>query len=157
MYKCGCLCIKSHLQKQILGWIWPVGYSLPIFELKVERLVKWQLQYFRPLAWARFVIEGITIKYIYIYICVCVCVCVYIYIYIYKKWQPTPVFLPGEFHWQRSLAGYSPNGHRESYMTEWLIFSLLCIWSKILNGYSCLDTLGKKSIFSSWKESNNWG
>ena len=25
-----------------------------------------------------------------------------------KKWQPTPVFLPGESHGQRSLAGYSP-------------------------------------------------
>ena len=25
-----------------------------------------------------------------------------------KKWQPTPVFLPGEFHAQRSLASYSP-------------------------------------------------
>ena len=25
-----------------------------------------------------------------------------------KKWLPTPVFLPGEFHGQRSLAGYSP-------------------------------------------------
>ena len=24
-----------------------------------------------------------------------------------RKWQPTPVFLPGEFHGQRSLAGYS--------------------------------------------------
>ena len=24
------------------------------------------------------------------------------------KWQPTPVFLPGESHGQRSLAGYSP-------------------------------------------------
>ena len=29
-----------------------------------------------------------------------------------KKWQPTPIFLPGEFHGQRSLAGYSPRGHR---------------------------------------------
>ena len=29
-----------------------------------------------------------------------------------RKWQPTPVFLPGEFHGQRSLAGYSPWGHR---------------------------------------------
>ena len=26
------------------------------------------------------------------------------------KWQPTPAFLPGEFHGQRSLAGYSPWG-----------------------------------------------
>ena len=27
-----------------------------------------------------------------------------------RKWQPTPVFLPGEFHWQRTLAGYTPWG-----------------------------------------------
>ena len=32
--------------------------------------------------------------------------------------QPTPVFLPGEFHGQRSLVGYSPWGCRESDMTE---------------------------------------
>ena len=25
-----------------------------------------------------------------------------------SKWQPTPVFLPGKSHGQRSLAGYSP-------------------------------------------------
>ena len=25
-----------------------------------------------------------------------------------RGWQPTPVFLPGEFHGQRSLVGYSP-------------------------------------------------
>ena len=35
-----------------------------------------------------------------------------------RKWQHTPVFLPGESHGQRSLAGYSPWGHRESDMTE---------------------------------------
>jgi len=29
-----------------------------------------------------------------------------------RKWQPTPVFLPGES--QGSLAGYSPRGHKES-------------------------------------------
>jgi len=29
------------------------------------------------------------------------------------KWQPTPVFLPGESHGQRSLAGFSPWGHKE--------------------------------------------
>ena len=27
-----------------------------------------------------------------------------------RKWQPTPVFLPGESHGQSSLAGYSPWG-----------------------------------------------
>ena len=29
-----------------------------------------------------------------------------------RKWQATPVFLPGKFHGQRSLAGYSPWGRR---------------------------------------------
>ena len=35
-----------------------------------------------------------------------------------RAWQPTPVFLPGESHGQRSLVGYSPQGRRESVMTE---------------------------------------
>ena len=35
-----------------------------------------------------------------------------------KEWQPTPVFLPGEFHGQRNLAGYSLWGCKESDMTE---------------------------------------
>ena len=35
-----------------------------------------------------------------------------------RKWQPTPVFLPGKFHGQRSLVGYSPWDHRELDMTE---------------------------------------
>ena len=30
-----------------------------------------------------------------------------------RKWQPTPVFLPGKFHGERSLAGYSPQSHKE--------------------------------------------
>ena len=30
-----------------------------------------------------------------------------------KEWQPTPVLLPGEFHGQRSLAGYNPWGRKE--------------------------------------------
>ena len=39
-----------------------------------------------------------------------------------KSWRrarpPTPVFLPGESHEQRSLVGYSPQGHKELDMTE---------------------------------------
>ena len=50
-----------------------------------------------------------------------------------RTWQPTPVFLPGGSHGQKSLASYSPQGHKESGMTEatlhaclelFLIFSL---------------------------------
>ena len=35
-----------------------------------------------------------------------------------RKWQPTPVFLPGKFHGQRSLAAYSPWGCKNSDTTE---------------------------------------
>ena len=35
-----------------------------------------------------------------------------------REWLPTPVFLPGESHGQRSLVGYSPWGHQESAVTE---------------------------------------
>ena len=35
-----------------------------------------------------------------------------------RRWQPTPIFLPGESHGQRSLAGYNPWGHRELDTTE---------------------------------------
>ena len=48
-------------------------------------------------------------------------ICVYIG---RRKWQPTPVFLPVEFHGQRSLVGYSPWGHKESDMTERLTLTL---------------------------------
>ena len=35
-----------------------------------------------------------------------------------RKWQPAPVYLPGKSHGQRSLAGYSPWGLKESDTTE---------------------------------------
>ena len=35
-----------------------------------------------------------------------------------REWLPTSVFLPGEFHGQRSLEGYSPWGCKASDMTE---------------------------------------
>ena len=30
-----------------------------------------------------------------------------------RKWQPTPILLPGKSYGQRSLVGYSPQGHKE--------------------------------------------
>ena len=41
-----------------------------------------------------------------------------------KEMQPTPVFLPREFHGQKSLVGYSPWGGKDSDMTERLTPSL---------------------------------
>ena len=39
-----------------------------------------------------------------------------------RKWQPTPVFLHGESHGQRSLLSYSPRDRKELEMTEWIHF-----------------------------------
>ena len=49
---------------------------------------------------------------IYMYMCIC------IYTLWRRKWQPTPVFLPGESHGQRSLADHDPWGRRESDTAE---------------------------------------
>ena len=47
-----------------------------------------------------------------------------------RKWQPTPVFLPGESHGQRSLAGYSPwvarVGHNLANKSEVSVASNIC-------------------------------
>ena len=51
------------------------------------------------------------------------------FMYWRRKWQPTPVFLPGKSHGQRSLVGCSPWGREESDTTErfHFHFSLSCI------------------------------
>jgi len=48
-----------------------------------------------------------------------------------RKWQPTPVLLPGKSHGWRSLIGYSPWGPKESDMTEQLHFHFHCHLEKI--------------------------
>ena len=52
-----------------------------------------------------------------------------------RKWQSTPALLPGEFHRQRSVVGFSPWGHKESDMTEWLsTHNLLSIINVVQSG-----------------------
>ena len=41
-----------------------------------------------------------------------------------RKWQPTPVLLPGKSYGQRRVVGYSPWGHKESDTTEQIHFVL---------------------------------
>ena len=49
-----------------------------------------------------------------------------------REWLPTPVFLPWEFHGQKSLAGYRPGGCKELDTTEQLMLSFSelswCLW-----------------------------
>ena len=50
-----------------------------------------------------------------------------------RKWQPTPVFLPGEFHRERRLVGYSPWGCKESDTMEHLSTWNLEKWYRLTN------------------------
>ena len=73
------------------------------------------------------------------------------------KWQPTSVFLPGEFHGQRDLVDYSPWDCKESYTTEWLThththtqflcFYLLCYLS--LLAFFTWTTITTSTLISS--------
>ena len=45
-----------------------------------------------------------------------------------RKWQPTPVLLPGKFHGQRSLIDYSPWDRKELDTTERLHFHFIIIF-----------------------------
>ena len=58
-----------------------------------------------------------------------------------RKWQPTPVFLPGESHGWRSLVGYSPWSRKESDTTERLHFHFSTfLW---LKNFSPLNPWGR--------------
>ena len=50
-----------------------------------------------------------------------------------RKWQSTLVFLPGEYHGQRSLVGYSPQGRKESDTTEATLHACIARLSERLN------------------------
>ena len=63
-----------------------------------------------------------------------------------RKWQPTPVFLLGEFHGQKSLVGYSPWGHKESDMTEWLTLSTLVRTAGSCSGHELAGCAEKKCV-----------
>ena len=54
-----------------------------------------------------------------------------------KKWQSTPLFLPGEFHGKRSLVGYSPWGGKELDMTGGLFiyFIFFSSYNRNLQSY----------------------
>ena len=83
------------------------------------------------------------------------------------KWQPTPAFLPGESHGQRSLAGYSPWGCKESDTTEPLsksgIIALSRTFSQMMNSYDvnihlCLISISGEILlfYETDREGKKW-
>ena len=72
-----------------------------------------------------------------------------------RKWQPTPLFMPGKSHGLRSLVGYRPWGHKELDVTEWLHFLSLFFWtSKSLWMVDCSHKI-KKCLFLGRKSITN--
>ena len=71
-----------------------------------------------------------------------------------RKWQPTQGSLPGKFHGQRSLAGYSPWDCKESDRTEWLTQNIKEGGLRLTSGMQTLCTIqidvasGKPSLSS---------
>ena len=63
-----------------------------------------------------------------------------------REWQPTPVFLPGEVHGQRSLAGYSLWGCKESDMTKQLIHTSSIFARNIGRKQLSLKTVSEASV-----------
>ena len=57
--------------------------------------------------------------------------------------KATPVFLPGEFHGERSLVGYSPWGHKELDMTEWFHFFIIWDWNAKVGSQELPGVTGK--------------
>ena len=109
-------------------------------------------------------------------LCVCVCICILIYIHsllahtvknlpamqeiqvwsldwenpLEKEWLPTPVFLPGEFHGQRSLVGYSPWDHKQSDTIDQLI--LIYLYTHIY----ATSSLSTHLLMGIWVDSISW-
>ena len=48
-----------------------------------------------------------------------------------RKWQPTPIFLPGKSRGQRSLEGYSSWGRMESDTTEKLCYNIMMLFKAL--------------------------
>ena len=57
-----------------------------------------------------------------------------------RTWQPTPVFLPGKSHGQRSLVGYSPWGCKESDTTEQLSTNAMFLRFEQTSGIVAMDS-----------------
>ena len=65
-----------------------------------------------------------------------------------RAWQPTPVFLPGESHGQRSLVGYSPWGCKQSDTNQWL--------NKYKTVAKNFPKTSSVDVFTRWKSKPLW-
>ena len=65
-----------------------------------------------------------------------------------RKWQPTPVFLPGKFHGQKSLVEYSLGGHEQLDVTEWRSMHVHVVSWQSSRKQGICSRLGRMTIYS---------
>ena len=65
-----------------------------------------------------------------------------------RKWQPPPLFFPGQSHGQMSLVGYSPWGHKNSNTTQRLNKNVLNIFKLYNNTSPTLFHIAKLKLHS---------
>ena len=73
-----------------------------------------------------------------------------------KKWQPTPVFLPGESHEERSLAGFRPRGHKRV-GHNWGYTHRIKDWESFLAANFLKEEGDKKNNPISNPQDESWG
>ena len=73
-----------------------------------------------------------------------------------RKWQPTAVFFPGKSHGQRSLAGYSPWGHKELDTTWWINNNWRPSTSQLLRDHGEGQLEGEQSVRAQVPQWENW-
>ena len=73
-----------------------------------------------------------------------------------REWQPTPVFLPENFHGQRSLVGYNSWGHKDMDKTEWLTLSLSFTVKNIFSWWNSNTLATSCEELTHWKRLWCW-
>ena len=77
-----------------------------------------------------------------------------------RPWQPSPVFLPGESHGQRSLAGYGPQDRKELDMTEAIQHAWTSLVAQMVKNPPAMwetwvRSLGWEDLMEKWKATHS--
>ena len=106
--------IFFNVYKSILKLIWK-GKGIRIVKIILKKKNKWKESLYFKTYYIATVIKNVWYQQDSLFL---KAFFYYIFIYRRRKWQPAPVFLPGEFHGHWSLAGYSSWACKELDMTE---------------------------------------
>ena len=71
-----------------------------------------------------------------------------------RKYKPTPVFLPGELHGERSLVGYNPWHHEELDRTKHACMHHIKLWGLAMRQETCMYVKSTETFLSGYYSSS---